>query len=283
MAPIIQEVVMRLGGVRRSTNVKDRRGMRGGLVGGGVGALVIALIVMFLGGDPGVVLEEGTVPAEPATENVPADDERSIMVSQVLATTEDAWNEIFSQMGSDYAEPSLVLFTGATQSACGTGQAAMGPFYCPLDSSVYIDLSFYDDLRDKLGAEGDFAQAYVIAHEVGHHVQTLLGISDQVRSMSGGVSQSEANELSVRQELQADCFAGVWGNRTRRLLDPDDPAEALTAASAIGDDRLQRSAQGYVVPESFTHGTSAQRRNWFQRGFDSGDPESCDTFAAGAL
>jgi hypothetical protein len=258
--------------------------MRGGLVGGGVGALVIALIVMFLGGDPGVVLEEGAAPAEPATEGVPpADDERSIMVSQVLATTEDAWNEIFSQMGSDYAEPSLVLFTGATQSACGTGQAAMGPFYCPLDRSVYIDLSFYDDLRDKLGAEGDFAQAYVIAHEVGHHVQTLLGISEQVRSTASGLSQSEANELSVRQELQADCFAGVWGNRTRQLLDPNDPAEALNAASAIGDDRLQRSAQGHVVPESFTHGTSAQRRSWFQRGFESGDPENCDTFAAGAL
>jgi uncharacterized protein len=159
----------------------------------------------------------------------------------------------------------------------------MGPFYCPLDQTVYIDLSFYDELRDRLGADGDFAQAYVIAHEVGHHVQTLLGVSERVRSMSRGVSQEEANELSVRQELQADCFAGVWGNRTRSLLDPDDPAEALNAASAIGDDRLQRAAQGYVVPESFTHGSSEQRRSWFQRGFESGDPQVCDTFASSAL
>lgn len=256
--------------------------MRGGLVGGGVGAVVIALIAMFLGVDPGVVLEQGGSTVTPATEGAPpADDERSIMVSQVLTTTEDAWNEIFRQNGSDYPEPTLVLFTGATQSACGTGQAAMGPFYCPLDQAVYIDLSFYDELRDNLGADGDFAQAYVIAHEVGHHVQTVLGISERVRGMSQGLGQTEANELSVKQELQADCFAGVWGNRTRALLDPEDPAEALAAAAAIGDDRLQRAGQGYVVPESFTHGSSEQRRSWFLRGFESGDPEMCDTFAAG--
>ena len=256
--------------------------MRGGLVGGGVGAVVIAIIVMLLGGDPGAVVEQAG-PAAPPQGAPPADDERSIRVSQVLATTEDAWNEIFAQRGRDYAEPTLVLFTGMTQSACGTGQAAMGPFYCPLDQTVYIDLSFYDDLRDKLGADGDFAQAYVISHEVGHHVQTLLGISEQVRSAQRGMGQAEANELSVRQELQADCFAGVWGNHARQYLDPDDPAEALTAAAAIGDDRLQRQSQGYVVPESFTHGTSEQRRSWFQRGFESGDPDVCDTFAAGAL
>lgn len=275
---------MRLGGVKRSGNVQDRRGMRGGVVGGGLGAVVIALIVMFMGGDPGAVLQQGDpAAAPPAGGAPPADDARADMVSRVLTTTEDAWNEIFSSMGSDYAEPTLVLFSGATQSACGLGQAAMGPFYCPLDQTVYIDLSFYDELRDRLGADGDFAQAYVIAHEVGHHVQTLLGISDQVRAQARGVSQAEANELSVRQELQADCFAGVWGNRTRELLDPNDPAEALTAAAAIGDDRLQRQGQGYVTPESFTHGTSEQRRSWFQRGFESGDARVCDTFATEAL
>jgi uncharacterized protein len=273
---------MRLGGVRRSGNVQDRRGMRGGVVGGGLGAVVIALIVMFMGGDPGEVLQQ-VEPTQPAAVGTAASDSQGVWVSQVLATTEDAWNEIFSTMGSDYAEPTLVLFSGATQSACGTGQSAMGPFYCPLDRSVYIDLSFYDDLRNQLGAEGDFAQAYVIAHEVGHHVQTLLGISEQVRARSSAVDRAEANELSVRQELQADCFAGVWGNRSREYLDPEDPAEALTAAAAIGDDRLQQASQGYVVPESFTHGTSEQRRNWFQRGFESGDPNVCDTFVAGAI
>jgi uncharacterized protein len=275
---------MRLGGVRRSANVRDRRGMRGPMVGSGIGVLVIALITMLLGGDPGAVVQQGG-PAATAPEAAapPADDERSIFVSQVLTTTEDAWNEMFAQMGQDYVEPELVLYTGATQSACGTGQAAMGPFYCPLDQTVYIDLSFYDDLHTRLGAEGDFAQAYVIAHEVGHHIQTLMGISEQVRASQRGMGQAEANELSVRQELQADCFAGVWGNRARQYLSPGDPAEALTAAAAIGDDRLQREAQGYVVPESFTHGTSEQRRRWFLRGFDSGDPASCDTFASGAL
>ena len=275
---------MRLGGVKRSGNVQDRRGMGGKIAGGGLGAVVIALIVMFMGGDPGVVLQQGDPGAAPgAGAAPPPDDARGDMVARVLTTTEDAWNEMFTTMGSDYTEPTLVLFSGATQSGCGVGQAAMGPFYCPLDQTVYIDLSFYDELRDRLGAEGDFAQAYVIAHEVGHHVQTLLGISDQVRAQSRGVSRAEANELSVRQELQADCFAGVWGNRTRELLDPDDPAEALNAASAIGDDRLQQATQGQVVPESFTHGTSEQRRSWFLRGFESGDPRVCDTFAAGAL
>ena len=273
---------MRLGGVRRSGNVQDRRGMRGGLVGGGVGAVVIALIAMFLGVDPGVVTEQ-VGPAAGPESSAPVDDERSVWVSQVLATTEDAWNEIFAGMGADYQEPTLVLFSGLTQSACGTGQAAMGPFYCPLDRTVYIDLSFYEELRDRLGADGDFAQAYVLGHEVGHHVQTLLGISEQVRSAQRGMSREDANEMSVRQELQADCFAGIWGNRSSEYLDPEDPAEALNAAAAIGDDRLQQQGQGYVVPESFTHGTSAQRREWFQRGFQTGDMASCDTFAAGAL
>lgn len=276
---------MRLGGVRRSTNVQDRRGMRGPVVGGGIGAVVVALIVMFLGGDPGAVLQQGepATPAAPPTSAPAPDDPRGVWVSQVLATTEDAWNEIFVSMGTEYEEPALILFDGATPSACGLGQAAMGPFYCPLDRSVYIDLSFYEELRNRLGAEGDFAQAYVIAHEVGHHVQTLLGISEQVRATARGMDEAGANALSVRQELQADCFAGVWGNRTRSLLDPEDPAEALTAASAIGDDRLQQASQGYVVPETFTHGSSEQRRRWFQRGFESGDPQACDTFAAGEL
>ena len=274
---------MRLGGVRRSGNVSDRRGMRGGLVGGGLGAVVIAVVVMLLGGDPGEVLQQvDPGPSNPAAAPSP-DDEAGVWVSRVLATTEDAWHDIFASTGGQYEEPSLVLFSGATQSACGLGQAAMGPFYCPLDRTVYIDLSFYDELRDRLGAGGDFAQAYVIAHEVGHHVQTLLGISDQVRAAQQRVGRVEVNELSVRQELQADCFAGVWGNRTRALLDPDDPAEALNAAAAIGDDRLQQATQGRVVPESFTHGTSEQRRSWFERGFRSGDPQSCDTFAAGSL
>jgi uncharacterized protein len=257
--------------------------MRGGLVGGGVGAVVIALIAMFLGVDPGVVTEQ-VGPAAGPEASAPVDDERSIWVSQVLATTEDAWNDIFARMGADYTEPTLVLFSGLTQSACGTGQAAMGPFYCPLDQQVYIDLSFYQELEQRLGAGGDFAQAYVIAHEVGHHVQTITGISEQVQRQGRGRSQEEVNALSVRQELQADCFAGVWGNRVRNLqgvtIDPGDLEEAMNAASAIGDDKLQQQGQGYVVPESFTHGSSAQRMTWFRRGYDSGQFSQCDTFAS---
>lgn len=199
----------------------------------------------------------------------------------VLADTEDTWNAIFREAGRDYQEPKLVLFSGAVQSACGMASAAMGPFYCPGDRKLYIDLSFFNDLRRRHGAPGDFAQAYVIAHEVGHHVQTLLGISEQVRAAQRGLGTSQANALSVRQELQADCFAGLWGNhadRSRQLLEQGDIEEALNAAAAIGDDRLQQQGQGYVVPEAFTHGTSAQRVQWFRKGIDSGAFSDCDTF-----
>ena len=208
-------------------------------------------------------------------------------VRVVLAETEDVWNTLFRQeMGRDYPEPTLVLFSGAVQSACGFAQAAVGPFYCPLDQQVYIDLSFYDDLRRRFGAPGDFAQAYVIAHEVGHHVQNVLGIADEVRGAQQRVSQGEANQLSVRLELQADCFAGVWARQTQQttgILEPGDIEEALNAAAAIGDDRLQRQSQGTINPESFTHGTSAQRMQWFRQGFESGDPQTCNTFDAAAL
>ena len=210
-------------------------------------------------------------------------DEMSVFVSRVLASTEDTWEGVFREGGSSYRAPKLVLFTGATPSACGTGQAAMGPFYCPGDEKVYIDLSFYRDLRDRFRAPGDFAQAYVIAHEVGHHVQKLLGISAKVDGMRGRVSEAQFNRLSVRTELQADCFAGVWAHRAQRergLLEPGDLEEGLGAAAAIGDDRLQRQSGGSVVPDSFTHGSSAQRVRWFRAGFDGGSLKACDTFAA---
>ncbi len=276
---------------RRSTNVEDRRG-RGispGIAGGGIGVVVLALVAMFFGVDPGVVLQQTAEPAP--THGVeaaapPPDDEQAQFVSAVLADTEDTWNRIFQQEGDTYREPGLVLFTQAVQSACGTANSAVGPFYCPLDQKVYIDLSFYRDLQQQLNAPGDFAQAYVIAHEVGHHVQTLLGISDRVRAASQRANQTEANQLSVRQELQADCFAGIWANRAQRerqMLEPGDIDEALTAASAIGDDRLQRQSQGYVVPESFTHGTAAQRSRWFRRGYESGALRDCDTFGSREL
>jgi predicted metalloprotease len=275
---------MRWQGGRQSTNVSDRRGMGGMAVGGGLGAVVLAIVAMLLGVDPSAVVPAGPAPGEP-TQGAPAqDDEQSRFVKVVLADTEDTWNRIFQEMGRTYEEPGLVLFTGQERTACGVGQSAMGPFYCPADRKVYIDLSFYNDLKEKLGAPGDFAQAYVIAHEVGHHVQTLLGVSDRVAQAGRGASEEEVNGLSVRQELQADCFAGVWGYHTRTSrnvqLDPGDAEEALTAASAIGDDRLQQQSQGRVVPESFTHGTSEQRMRWFRRGFDTGDVRQCDSFAA---
>jgi uncharacterized protein len=271
----------------RSSNVSDRRGMGGGLIaGGGIGTIVIALLVMFLGGDPNEVIQPGATPGgEAPAPGQP--DPQADFVRGVLYETEQTWPQIFrDQLGREYREPTLVLFSNYTQSACGVGQAAAGPFYCPLDQQVYIDLSFYRELKDRFGAPGDAAQAYVIAHEVGHHVQTLLGISDQVRSQRERAGRGEGNELSVRQELQADCFAGVWANRAnaeRQILEPGDVQEALTAASAIGDDRLQRQAQGYVVPESFTHGSSEQRMRWFRRGLETGQVQSCDTFSARAL
>lgn len=283
---------------RRSSNVQDRRGMsyrRGGgspmvVGGGGLGMVVVAIVIALLGGDPTVLLDSGApVSRGPdpyggaAVPTSPAEDQLADFVSVVLADTEDTWNSIFPrEFGGNYREPQLVLFSGVVQSACGTAQAAVGPFYCPADEQVYIDLDFYRSLRDRLGAPGDFAQAYVIAHEVGHHVQNLLGISDQVRAAQRGMQQTDANQLSVAQELQADCFAGVWAHRAgeQGLLEEGDIEEALNAASQIGDDTLQRNQRGYVNPDSFTHGTSAQRVQWFRRGLTSGDVDQCDTFSS---
>jgi uncharacterized protein len=274
---------------RRSDNVVDARGRGLPIVGGGIGMAVLALVVYLMGGDPTVVLNSGgqaqPAPAgagAPANAGAPAQDQMSQFVSVVLADTEDTWSEIFKQKyGRDYEEPQLVLFTGAVQSACGFAQAAMGPFYCPNDHRVYIDLAFYRELRERFGAPGDFAQAYVIAHEVGHHVQNLQGISDKVHTAQERSDRAGANALSVGLELQADCYAGVWANhaqRARNVLEPGDVDEALNAASAIGDDKMQKATRGYVVPESFTHGSSAQRQEWFRRGFQAGTVESCNTF-----
>lgn len=279
-------------GQRESDNVEDGRGIsRGGLaVGGGLGGLVIVLVAMFFGVDPGAILNQtgdeqpavGTRPARPAS---PAEDELKRFVSVVLANTEDVWRGIFRQTGREYRDPKLFLFTDQVQSACGVAGSSAGPFYCPGDQKVYIDLAFYRDLREKLGAPGDFAQAYVIAHEVGHHVQRLLGISDKVHSAQSRASKSQANDLSVRLELQADFFAGVWANYAKKkgLLETGDIEEALGAASAVGDDRLQRQAQGRVVPDSFTHGTSEQRVRWFRKGLETGDFKQGDTFNAPSL
>ena len=273
---------MQLGG-RRSDNVIDARGRGIGLpvVGGGLGMAVLALVVYLLGGDPSAVTNTASsapqgAPAAPGARNPQSD-----FVSVVLADTEDTWNEVFREHGRTYEDPQLVLFTGAVESACGFAQQAMGPFYCPRDHRVYIDLAFYRELRERFHAPGDFAQAYVIAHEVGHHVQNLLGVSDQVSSAQERSGRRGANALSVRLELQADCYAGLWAyhaDRARRVVEPGDIDEALNAASAIGDDRLQRATRGYVVPESFTHGSSAQRSAWFRRGYESGRMETCNTF-----
>ncbi len=290
---------MRMDDQRESDNLEDRRGAGGsGLrLGGGrlsLGTIVIALIASyFLGVNPLTVLNMlggGGLPAveqnTPETHRPPADDETARFVSQVLASTEDTWNQVFQASGKQYQEPKLVLFSGVTPTACGTGQSAMGPFYCPGDQKVYIDLQFFDELKTRFKAPGEFAQAYVIAHEVGHHVQNLLGISDQVQRARQRVGEAEGNALSVRLELQADCLAGVWGKRTdtmKNVLEPGDLEAALNAASAIGDDRLQQQAHGRIVPESFTHGSSAQRMRWFKRGFESGDMNQCNTFKAAQL
>jgi hypothetical protein len=259
--------------------------------GGGIGIVVIALIAMYFGVDPSIFLSQvgptSSVNTQQSTRQIPAaENELAEFVSVVLADTEDTWKGLFNQMGKTYREPRLVLFSGAVQSACGFAQAAMGPFYCPADQKVYIDLSFYQDLKNRHGAPGDFAQAYVIAHEIGHHVQTLLGISEKVHSARKRLSQVEGNRLSVMQELQADCFAGVWAhhaNRARQILEEGDIEEALGAASAIGDDRLQHKSRGYVTPDSFTHGSSAQRVRWFKRGLKSGEVLDCNTFRADNL
>jgi predicted metalloprotease len=257
------------------------------VVGGGIGMAVLALVIYLLGGDPSVVtnLPTNQAPAQapgPAQSGPP--DEASEFVRVVLADTEDTWTDIFKKNGRDYPQPQLVLFSGAVQSGCGVAQSAMGPFYCPRDQRVYIDLDFYRQLRDRFGAPGDFAQAYVIAHEVGHHVQNVLGVMDEAGSAQQQTGRRGANALSVRLELQADCFAGVWAHhadKVRNVVEPGDIDEALNAASAIGDDKLQKATQGQVVPESFTHGSSAQRVGWFKRGYDSGDPNTCDTFKQG--
>jgi predicted metalloprotease len=283
---------MRLGGERESSNVEDRRGIgRGGLaIGGGIGTLAIALIALLLGVDPSQLLntapdQQGPGPGAQTRQAPPQEDEMSQFVRRVLGSTETVWGDIFSRNGETYREPRLVLFTDQVQSACGVAGASVGPFYCPGDERVYIDLSFYDELRSRFRAPGDFAQAYVIAHEVGHHVQKLLGTSDKVSNLQRRASEAQANRVSVMLELQADCYAGVWGYYAQRkgILDPGDLEEALGAASAIGDDRLQKESQGYAVPDSFTHGTSEQRTRWFKQGFDTGDMRRCDTFNSRGL
>ena len=279
---------MRWQDLKRSGNVEDRRGLRmpGGPIGGGIGVLVVIVIALISGADPRQLLRnlgQSSGAAAPDTATPAADDTMRQFVAAILGSTEDVWGALFQASGETYRQPTLVLFSGATQSGCGMGQAAMGPFYCPADEKVYIDLSFYEDLRSRFRAPGDFAQAYVIAHEVGHHVQKLLGVSDQVHELEQRSSEAEANALSVRMELQADCYAGLWASRAeqaRPMLESGDVEEALAAASAIGDDRLQRQTQGTVVPETFTHGTSAQRVRWFRQGLQTGSVKSCDTFKA---
>jgi uncharacterized protein len=297
---------MRWEGRRRSDNIEDRRGQGPAYSAAGAAPVVLRLLPVLirtkvgrvilvvgvvaivagqlLGIDVLSLLAGGGVTTSQTSAPLGEQDQRSAeFVSVVLADTEDTWNAKFQELGRQYKEPTLVLFTGAVSSACGSASSAVGPFYCPGDHKLYIDLAFFEDLKNRHGAPGDFAQAYVVAHEVGHHVQTLLGISEQVRAAGRGASAAEVNALSVRQELQADCLAGIWGhtvNVERQLLDPGDLEEALQAATAIGDDRLQREAGRQVVPDSFTHGTSAQRVKWFRKGFESGDIADCDTFAA---
>lgn len=312
-------------GRRGSDNIEDRRGMggglpggfrrggmgRGGIVGGGIGGIALLLVALFFGVDPSVILGgggyddgrggygggyesgpsggyggQGGAPAVQPPGRQASNDELTQFVSVVLAETEDTWNRVFrDQLGRDYQEPQLVLFSGGVQSGCGAAEAAMGPFYCPLDGKVYIDLAFYRELRDRFQAPGDFAQAYVLAHEVGHHVQNLLGISDEVQAARRRVSREEGNRLSVMLELQADCLAGLWANsaRERRLLEPGDVEEAINAAAAVGDDRIQRQSRGSVNPESFTHGSSEQRARWFYRGYETGQLQACDTFSGNAV
>lgn len=305
-----------------SSNIEDRRGEGGGFGGGGFGGgfpipmgggggglfkggfglVAFVVIAMIMGADPGAILSElaggGTssyVPAPPSSSasrtpgaQAPAGDPETQFVSRVLKSTEDVWQDIFRDMGRQYRDPKLVLFRGATRTECGVGQSAMGPFYCPADQRVYLDLGFFDELARRFHAPGQFPQAYVIAHEIGHHVQNLLGISAKVQQMQQSMSKRDANALSVRVELQADCFAGVWANHANRqrggkMIDDKDVDQALAAASAIGDDALQKQSQGRVVPDSFTHGTSAQRARWFRKGLVSGDPRQCDTFRAQQL
>ncbi|CAM3362496.1 flagellar biosynthesis protein FlgM [Corallococcus sp. ZKHCc1 1396] len=283
---------MRWQGGRRSSNIEDRRGSGFGrplAVGGGAASLVVALLVMLLGGDPSDVQVDSRSPySDPATGGSgravdPAQEELKDFVSVVLADTEDTWPGLLEPLGVRYVQPRLVLFSDAVQSACGAQESAVGPFYCPGDQRVYLDLTFFDELERRFGAPGDFGRAYVVAHEVGHHVQNLLGVSQKVQSLRRRTSEEQANQLSVLTELQADCFAGIWARHAqqeRDMLEPGDIEEGLGAASAVGDDTLQKRARGHVVPESFTHGSSAQRMTWFKRGLEQGTLEACDTFNA---
>lgn len=282
---------MRWKGSRRSSNVEDRRGggIPGGVKGGGIGIMLLALVGMYFGIDPSLIMNvgeavQGSSPAPRSSapyQGTVEEQEQAEFVSVVLADTEDVWTQVFQENGKTYQKPKLVLFSGTVESACGYAQAAMGPFYCPGDRKVYIDLSFYRDLQRKLHSPGDFARAYVVAHEIGHHVQKLLGISDQVDQLRRQLSAKDFNKVSVRLELQADCFSGVWAkraNQMRGMLEAGDIDEALNAASNIGDDRLQQQSRGYVTPDSFTHGSSAQRVRWFQQGFTTGNINTCNTF-----
>lgn len=286
---------------RRSANIQDQRGLgRGGFGGmggrgagiGGIGLVIVVVLALVFGVDPAVLLQGGGPAYEESTYQQPglpgdgASDEMRDFVAVVLADTEDTWHALFADGGETYQEPQLVLFSGSVRSGCGFASAQVGPFYCPADHKVYLDLGFFDELSQRFGAPGDFAQAYVIAHEIGHHVQTLLGISERVHDLRGRMSEADANALSVMVELQADCFAGLWANhadRSRQILETGDVEEALGAASAIGDDRLQRQTQGYVQPDSFTHGSSEQRVRWFRTGLESGSIQACNTFNAGQL
>jgi len=274
---------MRWAGDRESTNVEDRRGLSGGhiAVGGGIGSLIIGLIIYLLGGNPGQVTTAPTSQVQQSPQQQQSEDEYAKFTRTVLAYTEDVWNKLFSEINKQYVDPTLVMFTESTQSACGFASAATGPFYCPSDQKVYIDLSFFDEMQNRFGAGGDFAMAYVIAHEVGHHVQDLFGITRKVDALRAQGSETQGNRLSVKLELQADFLAGVWAHYTEQYkhnLDPGDIEEALNAASAIGDDRLQKESQGYVVPDAFTHGTSEQRMYWFKKGYTTGDISQGDTF-----
>jgi uncharacterized protein len=278
-------------GRRESGNVSDRRGIGGGqmAVGGGILGVIALVLNFLLGGGDGGGQQMPPLPGQTQTSShearSPEEDKLASLVKVVLADTEDVWNELFRRSGQDYPEPTLVLFTGAVQSGCGGASSQSGPFYCPADQQLYIDLSFYNELQNRFGASGDFAMAYVVAHEVGHHIQTITGLSQKMAQMRARLSEEEYNKYQVRMELQADFYAGVWAHyiKNKGYLDEGDFEEALNAANAIGDDRIQRQAQGYIVPESFTHGTSAQRMHWFRKGYESGDINQGDTFGASSL
>lgn len=287
---------MRWRGERESDNIEDRRGMslsRGVKVGGisGLGLVALVVVGMFLGIDPSTILQIGqNIPSSSVSTGQavrpPVKDDMSRFVSVVLAETEDVWNDVFQKSGRKYQEPKLVLFSNAVESACGMAGSAVGPFYCPADQKVYLDLAFFDELHSRFGASGDFAQAYVIAHEVGHHVQTLLGVTQKVSNLQSRSSRAARNKLSVMLELQADCLAGMWAHQAqkmRNVLEEGDIEEGLNAASAVGDDRIQKRTQGYVVPDGFTHGSSEQRVRWFKRGFEQGRMQACNTFKTDPL